>query len=296
MGVLTKHLYEEPIPPSELVPPVDLPRPVESIILKAISKKPEKRFQTMTSLREDLRKVMAGETPECFYEDIRNSTLPPSPAEVVGAALPRDTALQTDDTPAPPPRRSRLAIYMGGGALLIALALGMWLFQGSGIEEAYIDPKGKASAGDLPSPDAVPVSPPSQGGASSDNADEGPPEITLNSKPAGATLYKDGIKVGTLPLKVPRPIKLKERAVYALKREGFQDLEVTLTSKTQESFEVEMIPAKPVVRPEKRPKRDDQKSQSSGGAKKEGGSIKKKKKAKKKKRQHLGGDIVDPWG
>ena len=89
MGVLTKHLYEEPIPPRRLVPPIDVPQNLEAILLKAIAKKPDKRYQTMSEFAQDLRAVSEGRTPDIVYDQMRDTATttvpPPSPTQVVGA-------------------------------------------------------------------------------------------------------------------------------------------------------------------------------------------------------------------
>ena len=60
MGILTKHLYENPIPPHELPPPVDVPPALEAVILKCLAKKPELRYQSMHELLLDLEAVEQG--------------------------------------------------------------------------------------------------------------------------------------------------------------------------------------------------------------------------------------------
>ena len=40
MGILTKHMYEKPIPPHELPPPVEVPPALEAVILRCLSKMP----------------------------------------------------------------------------------------------------------------------------------------------------------------------------------------------------------------------------------------------------------------
>jgi serine/threonine-protein kinase len=47
MGILTKHLYEEPIKPHELPPPVDVPPALEAVIMKCLAKKADVRYQSM---------------------------------------------------------------------------------------------------------------------------------------------------------------------------------------------------------------------------------------------------------
>ena len=58
MGILTKHLYEAPIPPSQLRP--DCPPDLEAVIIRCIAKKQEERYADCRELLEDLKRVEAG--------------------------------------------------------------------------------------------------------------------------------------------------------------------------------------------------------------------------------------------
>src|SRR5690606_29986050 len=55
MGILTQHMYKEPVPISSREPtpsgPVD--PSLEAIVLKCLSKRPEQRYQSMDELRHD---------------------------------------------------------------------------------------------------------------------------------------------------------------------------------------------------------------------------------------------------
>jgi serine/threonine protein kinase len=50
MGILTKHIFEDPIPPSEMAPEAAIPLDVEEIVLKAMGKDRDERFQSMTEM------------------------------------------------------------------------------------------------------------------------------------------------------------------------------------------------------------------------------------------------------
>ncbi len=58
LGIVLKHVTEEPLRPSALNPLVD-PR-LETVCLKALSKRKEDRYQTAREMRAELRAVMAG--------------------------------------------------------------------------------------------------------------------------------------------------------------------------------------------------------------------------------------------
>jgi serine/threonine-protein kinase len=59
MGILTQHLTTLPKPPHEQAPERVIPLPVEAVILKAMAKEVNDRYQTMSALLADLEKLQA---------------------------------------------------------------------------------------------------------------------------------------------------------------------------------------------------------------------------------------------
>ena len=47
MGILTKHITTQPMPPREVAPERDIPVEVEAVILRAMAKEAEDRYQSM---------------------------------------------------------------------------------------------------------------------------------------------------------------------------------------------------------------------------------------------------------
>jgi serine/threonine-protein kinase len=54
VGILSQHLYQEPIPPRQAAPDALIPEEFEALVLKCMAKKPEHRYQAMMQLRDDL--------------------------------------------------------------------------------------------------------------------------------------------------------------------------------------------------------------------------------------------------
>src|SRR5688500_5365602 len=79
MGILTKHMFEQPKRPSE-IGVGDRLGALEDIILKALAKKPELRYQSMEELTADLATVSAGGTISIGQ---RNGIAPPSLADAL---------------------------------------------------------------------------------------------------------------------------------------------------------------------------------------------------------------------
>ncbi|HEX6767650.1 MAG TPA: serine/threonine-protein kinase, partial [Polyangiaceae bacterium] len=61
MGVLTRHLVEEPEPPSARAPSIGLSKTFDRIVLSALAKDPTRRFPTVTALQEALVEELRGE-------------------------------------------------------------------------------------------------------------------------------------------------------------------------------------------------------------------------------------------
>jgi len=99
MGILTKHMYEEPIPPRVRVPHVSAE--LETLIMRCLEKQPERRYQTMQDVLSDLELVKAGLQP--VGPD--TWTLPPT-------------------RPPRPWRRGASSIYVGGLALALLVLVG----------------------------------------------------------------------------------------------------------------------------------------------------------------------------
>jgi tRNA A-37 threonylcarbamoyl transferase component Bud32 len=59
VGVLTKHLTDELVPPSRRRPDLDLPRRVDEIVARATAKDRDARYPTVEALRDDLARALA---------------------------------------------------------------------------------------------------------------------------------------------------------------------------------------------------------------------------------------------
>jgi len=76
MGVLTKHMFEQPQPPSVRAPDRHIPPEVEAVVLRAISKDRDQRFQTMKEFALALAACGGGDG-EVWNNDGLDGTPPP---------------------------------------------------------------------------------------------------------------------------------------------------------------------------------------------------------------------------
>ena len=208
LGILSQVLTKEPTPPRELRPDLAISEACERVILKAMAKNREDRYQTMAELAGDLHRLLSGDQNVA--------------AVTQGTALPHPSSLG----PAPP---GRVALTVGRSSLGMHTTLAL-LFGVAALGAAVVfvllgerDPQPEASPDSL---SVVPLqaSPPAPARDASDLAREGGPtsqpaslragspaseptvvRLRIETRPKGATVYVDGEKRGTAPVEVTLP-------------------------------------------------------------------------------------------
>ncbi|WP_168698970.1 Stk1 family PASTA domain-containing Ser/Thr kinase [Gordonia paraffinivorans] len=149
VAVAHQHVHEDPPWPSHVNP--DVPRELDSIVLKAMSKNKDNRYQSAADLRADLIKVLAGGKPsapmlltdEERAELIDTGPRRPTRSESTGPrrAMPlrsggghrREDSYDADAGDLPPRRRSRKLMVGAVAAVLVLIAaLLVWSPWGSG--------------------------------------------------------------------------------------------------------------------------------------------------------------------
>ncbi|MCZ7678849.1 MAG: serine/threonine protein kinase [Sandaracinaceae bacterium] len=213
MGILTKHIYEQPIPPHTLPPPIEVPAGLEAVILKCLAKQADARYQSMADVRADLEAFEKGQTPNAVVEAVDRKTAPlPDPTgshsvmqvEVGGAAQPEGG--------------SKLPLILGflfGLALIAGGAVALYLFVLAPEPEMTVveqdpppppplveDPPVEEPVAEEPTAEiAVEGTPPVQ------EQPAAPPPIRIVSEPAGVEVWSDGALLGNTPFDVPRPAR-----------------------------------------------------------------------------------------
>jgi len=132
MGVVLKHINEPPPSPRDARP--DLPPALEQVMMRALAKEPEKRYQVAAQFAADLRQAMAGQEVRHPLSDTvvsmpapgRTIPMPPAaPPQVLTpppSPPPGATTPPPWPTPPPPPkRRGRVWIPILLGLLLLSL-------------------------------------------------------------------------------------------------------------------------------------------------------------------------------
>ena len=258
MGILSKHMFEQPLPPSQ-VKGAGLGA-IEDVILKALAKKQDERYQSMGELVADLDLIATGGVVQIGAKgvappgNLADALEPPSRTEM--------RLSQSVPTPEPAPR-SRAGLYLGGFVVLLAIggvAGGAAYVFAGGMSRAgaAVPPPTTIGAIGVPPPSGLPVPPsglpvppPSSGEAlppTSGVAALPPPtavevaptfaSVEISSVPPGAEVLIDDALIGSTPVRVPRP-STGERAVE-LRMRGYETGRVILTSMSGETLNIEL--------------------------------------------------------
>ena len=121
--IAMKHLSDPPRPPSLLRP--DIPPDLDMVVLRALAKNPEDRFQTAEEMDAELGRVAAGagvtaETADAATAVLSGAALASAPTAIVPPRRPPTEARPSYRYADPPPRRR--AIWPWVLALLLVVA------------------------------------------------------------------------------------------------------------------------------------------------------------------------------
>lgn len=245
MGILTKHLYENPIPPRELPPPTNVAPPLEAVIMKCLAKKPEQRYQSMAEMREDLERIESGATTNAVMESVNRSSgagrMDPSVRTglQVGVGDPDDVVVAT--------KSKGPLLGVAGAALLIAIVGGYFAFKPNAsdananagthgnvtsppehVGESATPPRGTAETAAAGTPSTPVAAPPAA------------VMVTLSSEPAGAAVFQGNTLIGTTPAHVARPTDSSNIALE-LRLVGYANQAVQISSLTQTEVTVPLV-------------------------------------------------------
>jgi predicted Ser/Thr protein kinase len=274
MGILSKHMFEPPKPPSQLIAgagtnPLGA---IEDVILHALEKKPEQRYASMAELIGDLEKVQAGGVLQIGRggvvppSDLADMLEPPSRTELrIGQSIPTPQPIEA-------PKRSGGPKWVGAAAALALLGIvaGGAAFALSGSLPLGAPPAETGPATPVvavppmppPAPVTVPVVPPVSVpgspvagpalGAAGSPMDPTiavpaplpipaptpaePVAVEVSSEPAGAEVLLDGAVLGTTPVRIPRPTS-GERTVVVRMR-GYEEARVMVSALSDETLRV----------------------------------------------------------
>jgi eukaryotic-like serine/threonine-protein kinase len=286
MGILSKHMFESPIPPGNISDGRQLGA-LEDVILHALAKKPEQRYPDMEALLADLARVQAGGEVNIGGRPgvraptgLANALEPPSRTEMRLGGVGRL-----------PQRRWPLLLAAGAGLLvLVGGAVGI------GVAFLGTDARAAPDATAIPvqAAPAPPTAEPPTAPGGLPAGREPPPEpslVEVTSDPPGAKAFVDGALVGNTPVKLPRPEDGGERKV-TVKSRGHLDGEVTLMASSADTVHVEL---EPEPRPVRQPATRAQPRPQPRPARTQAAEAPAPAPAPPQRRPMVTQEVVDPW-
>lgn len=237
MGILTKHMYENPIPPRDFDPPTDVPPALEAVIMKALAKKAEGRYQTMGEMAADLQAAEAGTTPRAVVEAVDRST---------GVHKPKEAA-RTGVTVGVPTGEVRIKKSQAP----LFIAIGAALLIGGGA--AFVLTRPGADAGSEAGQNVIAPAPVEQPAAKAEGAGAAKPgvesapavaekKIRITTAPEGVEVYLDGALLGNTPYELAKP-QGDDVVELEFRKAGFKDKRVKISSLTSDRMKVTLAKA-----------------------------------------------------
>lgn len=240
MGILSKHMFEPPVPPSQLIG--KRLGVIEEVILKSLAKKPDERYATMAELIEHLGSVQAHGS---FELASRFAAIPPT--SLADALEPKsNTEMRLERRYSSPDgiskHRAPIIIAMLTLLGVIGIGVGAVVFWMTGTPSA-------ASSNPTPPP-IEPVAPTPTPVTSTASASPAVPTsptqptprmIEIVTEPPGAEVVIDNVTVGNTPLSLPAPDKGERAADVRLR--GFANTTVQLSQESPDVVRVDLSPS-----------------------------------------------------
>ncbi|MFT5358461.1 MAG: putative Ser/Thr protein kinase [Polyangiales bacterium] len=220
MGILTKHLYEEAVPPRQLNGSIHVE--LELVILKAMAKKLDERYQSMAELLEDLERLEAG-------------------VGTVARETTRAVALHTPEAPT----KSKIGLIVVAIAALLAAGIGMGLVLTG---EPEVPPV-------VLTPPELPIEEPIAATVEPEPIEEPVlvpvARVTVETVPDGAELRMGSVVICNTPCDIDRPAD-GETAELTLSKSGFGTETRIINSLTAGPLTIELQSTRSTSRPSMR--------------------------------------------
>jgi serine/threonine-protein kinase len=240
MGVITKHLLDPPVPPSQRLAGAKISAEMDALVLRALAKDPADRFQTMKEFWNALESS-SSETPMDWPDAVSGRYV-----KMAGDTPPPSSRTLPDSPPdiAAPPR-SRRGLWLALLGMVIGSALGAVVLLRPKAANRATTPTVTATTTPTttpaPTPTPTPIGTPTPTAA---------PEVTieLRSTPAGATVWEGDKALGKTPLTLPRPRSTNALSLR-ITSEGHNDESVSLTLDRDRLIDIRLQPSPPMGRP-----------------------------------------------
>ncbi len=220
MGVLTKHMFEPVEPPSVRLPSAQISPDVEAVVMKALAKDREQRFQTMKEMALAIEACAGGDLSQAWGAE----------GSGIGVVMPRETSTRRAANPAPTPmptpvpaqRGSSWPLVVGATLALGALAGGAFVTRGLWMPAPVVvtPPKPLVETPVVVTKPVVESKPALPPAATSH-------KLTINSTPSGAEVFRDLERLGSTPTTITLAAGT-DRVGLVLRRRGYKDFATTV--------------------------------------------------------------------
>lgn len=236
IAIALKHLQENPVLPSKLNPRIS--EGLENMILKAIAKAPEKRYQTALEFIEDLTHIQNGEPlrkiERPVVEDLESTRVHRSLSTGVNAALSANPKEEDSKSNKPNKSNKKRNLWIFGTlAVLLLLLVGVWFgfknFFGVGTAQVpNLIGRSVFEAGVLVEDAKLKLDP----NVTEEFDDEVAPEKIISQEPRPGSSVKEGRSIKISVSKGPEMLKVPdlktgnknlEDAKYAIKNARFTE-------------------------------------------------------------------------
>jgi serine/threonine-protein kinase len=241
MGILTQHMYKAPVPIRALVPEVDVPPGLDAIVLKALTKKPEGRYQSMNELVVDLERLESGVLPDAVQEMMARSGGFNVPADYF-----RSTAMPAPVPATPTSMRKRWPLYatIGAVATLVGV-IAVVIIAKSSTTTAQTTPATPATATATSIAATTTTATAMATATTTATQSAWTKEVLVSVVPPDATIVRDGTDLGVQP--VALHLADSEVATLVISRDGYKS--ETITVKPSDSKKTIKLKANPVTGP-----------------------------------------------
>jgi serine/threonine protein kinase len=237
MGVLTKHMFEAPEPPSRRAPTAGVPMDLEAVVMKALAKDRDQRFQSMKEMAVALEAGLGGDVAQAWGEESSRANIS-MPGRENSQALKLATPTSSPgELPADAPK-SKAGFLVAGLLGLGLLGGGAWYVlrpaPAIDIKPVVTAPAvgpDKPVEPSTPKPETNPVAatPPAK-----------PARILIRSKPSDADIFNGDELLGRTSASVNVPAG-QEQVVLTVKKRGFKDYSLPFVPSQDRAFEITLL-------------------------------------------------------
>ncbi len=254
MGVLTKHMFENPQPPSQRNPGANIPPDVEEVCLRALAKDRDQRYQSMKEMAVALESCAGGDLSQAWGNEPSGPGLrEPSQAFRTAGTAARNAVGAVGTQPPgaaaqPAPAKKRTGLVVGGVAAVL-LAGGA-----AAVVMMQKKPEPPRPVVTAPVVEAPRPQPPVAAPAPVEPAKPSQFTMSINTQPAGAEVFNGAERLGTTPCNVVLPAS-ETPVELALKKKGYKEQTLKLVPDKDHDFLVDLMSvAKPHAAPAHPPK------------------------------------------